>query len=169
MDQPMPENHGFTLIELVAVCALISLVLFLSIPRLDKVHTSGSMRQASQWLVINVPRLKERAAREQIDLLLHLDMQDGILWVSSPDMTGEQRDAARNEGFRLSESIRIMDVQFPGEPVLSGVNAEIRFYSRGFSDRAWIHLAKEDQKRSFLVETFLNNVEQHEGYLGFEP
>ena len=165
----MPENHGFTLIELVVVCALISLVLFLSIPRLEKVHTAGSMRQASQWLVINVPRLKEQAVREQIDLSLHPDMRDGILWVSSPDMTGEQRDAARKEGFQLSESIGIMDVQFPGEPILSGGSAEIRFYSRGFSDRAWIHLAEDDRKRSFLVETFLNDVEQHEGYLGFEP
>ncbi len=165
----MPEDHGFTLIELVVVCSLISLVLFLSIPRLEKVHTAESMRQASQWLVINIPRLRERAVREQIDLSLHLDMQDGILWVSSPGMTGEQRDAARKDGFRLSESIRIMDVQFPGEPVLSDGSAEIRFYSRGFSDRAWIHLAEDDRKRSFLVETFLNDVEQHEGYLGFEP
>ena len=164
----MPENQGFTLIELVVVCALISVVLFLSIPRLEKVYMAGSLRQASQWLVINVPRLKEQAVREQIDLLLHLDMQDGILWVSNSDMTDEQRDAARKEGFRLSEDIRILDVQFPGEPVQSGGNAEIRFYARGFSDRAWIHLAEGDRRRSFLVETFLNNVEQHEGYLGFE-
>ncbi len=167
MDQPTPDNRGFTLIELVVVCALISLVLFLSIPRLEKIHTAGNMRQASQWLVINIPRLKEQAIQQQIDLSLHLDMRDNILWVSSPDMTDEQRDAARKEGFRLSESIRILDVEFPGEPVLSGGNAEICFYSRGFSDRAWIHLAEEDRKRSFLVETFLNNVEQHDGYLGF--
>lgn len=174
-----PEKvKGFTLIELTVVIALVSILFFFSIPRLQNEILTDPTQKTARWLLSNVRSLKERSYREKKDYVLYIDTDNHAFWMSErmvdeEDAAEKERDvSAENKAarsFNLPEGIRILDVEFPGsEEVPTGV-AEIMFYAKGYSDTAFIHMEDEDNQRlSFLIEPFLMDVRYYEEYVGFE-
>lgn len=168
-----PENgrvdiRGFTLIELVVVMALVGIMMFVAIPGFQHILTDDT-RKASQWILMQAPRLKARAVSEKKIYTLHVDMDDNLLWVSSGIMPDDDMSQARKNGRPLTGDSVLLDVAYAdGETVDSG-EAEIHFYPGGFSDKAIIHMEDENgSRRSFIIEPFLSQVELREEYVDFE-
>lgn len=163
-------NHrGYTLIELIVVVALISMMLFFSVPRFQRAVFVNDTRQFSQWLTANVKVLKERSVREQRNYRLHVAMAEGRLWITHDGMSEEEIEDARNSAYQLPSGLLVMDVEYPGHNRVSSGRADIAFYRKGYSDRVLIHVKDDDDNRfSYLIECFLSNVEITEGYIGFE-
>jgi prepilin-type N-terminal cleavage/methylation domain-containing protein len=170
---PPDPDGGFTLIELAVVMALISIVFFFSIPRLQNEILTDPTKKTSRWLLSNIRSLKERSYREKKDYVLYIDTDANALWVSQRLAEAENQDAPSEKGgaqkYNLPESMRILDVEFPGNVEVAAGIAEIIFYAKGYSETAFIHMADGDNRRlSYLIEPFLPEVRYYEQHVGFE-
>jgi prepilin-type N-terminal cleavage/methylation domain-containing protein len=160
---------GYTLIELVVVMVLISIIFFVALPRLQGSVLTDQSKKVSRWILAQTRNLKQQALRQKKDFVLHVDMQDGKFWISSADMEGEALVKAQKDAYRLPESVSIMDVTFARSGAVATDQAEILFYAKGYSDRAFIHLQDEDGRRySFLIEPFLPQTQYFDEYAGFQ-
>ena len=160
---------GFTLIELVVVVALISIMLFLAIPRFQSDFLTDSTKKVSRWILYKVPALKENAFREQKKYVLHVGIDSEKLWITHEGMSDEELQDAEIGGFILPDDIKLQDVEFPDERIISSGRADIYFYEKGYSDKAIIHMVHDgDHWLSFLMEPFLPQVYLYSKYVGFE-
>lgn len=163
-------KDGFTLIELIVVIALVSIITTFSIPRLRTDLFSDGFRHASRWIILSVPTLKERSVREQKDYFLNIDIDTNRLWITDETMTEEEVEAAVLTGFELPETVKIMDIEYPVIGRLTSGRTDIRFYRKGYSDKALIHIRDDNDNRqhSLLIEPFLRRVKLFENYVAFK-
>jgi prepilin-type N-terminal cleavage/methylation domain-containing protein len=166
--KPHFEGDGFTLIEIVVVMALIGIMLFIVVPNFQHLLTNDT-RKASQWILLQVPKQKSQAVSENQVYALHVDIDKNRLWFSNSFMSDEDQLAAMEQGLKLGDKIRILDVLYSNEEGINGGETLIFFYPKGYSDRAILHLEEKDGDRlSFLFEPFLNQVGMTDGYVDFE-
>jgi len=159
---------GFTLIELIVVISLISIMLFFAIPRFQRSVLSDSTKDVSRWILLKIPYLKERAAREQKKYILHVSLESNKLWITHEAMPEEALQSAETNGYELPEDIKLLDVEYPDQEKLSAGQADIYFNEKGYSDKAIIHLENDDsEKLSFLIEPFLLRVRLFNRYAEF--
>ncbi len=163
------DIRGFTLIELIVVMALIGIMLFVAIPSFQHVLTDDT-RKASQWIMVQVPRLKARAVSEKKVYVLHIDLDDNLLWISNGAMPDDDDSGLKREHEKaFSEDSVLLDVAYPGDETIDSGQADIYFYPKGYSDKAIIHMEDDDGAyRSFLIEPFLSWVEMKEEYVELE-
>jgi prepilin-type N-terminal cleavage/methylation domain-containing protein len=163
------QNNGFTLIELIVVISLISLMFFFAIPRIQVDILSDNTRKVSQWIMLNISSLKEKAVHDQKRYVLHLSLDSNRLWVSNDTMSAEELEDAAAIGYNLPEDIKLLDVEYPGKEKISVGQADIYFYKKGYSDKAIIHITNNDNEvLSFLIEPFLSRARLYNKYLEFE-
>jgi prepilin-type N-terminal cleavage/methylation domain-containing protein len=165
----LDRKNGYTLIELIVVIALISILLFFSIPRFRQNVLLESSKEATRWIMIKVGFLKKSAVRDNEAYILHVSFDSGRLWISKATSSDEERLDAERTGYELPKDIRLLDVEFPGKEKVTTGRADIYFHPKGYSDKAVIHIQDEDaQPLSFLIEPFLPKVKIYNEYVGFE-
>jgi prepilin-type N-terminal cleavage/methylation domain-containing protein len=159
---------GFTLIELIVVISLISIMLFFAIPRFQGNVLSDSTKEVSRWILLKIPYIKEKAAREQKRYILHVDLDSNKLWITHEAMNQEALQSAETNGYKLPEDIKLLDVEYPDREKISAGQTDIYFSEKGYSDKAIIHLENDDnEKLSFLIEPFLLRVRLYDSYAEF--
>jgi prepilin-type N-terminal cleavage/methylation domain-containing protein len=160
---------GFTLIELIVVISLISLILFVAIPRFQSTVFTDNTNKTSRWIMGKVQSLKTRAVRDQNLYILHVSLDANKLWVSDGSMSEEELENAELQGYKLPDDVRLIDVEYPQNEIIASGTADIRFYQKGYSDKALIHIENRDsEQRSFLIEPFLPRVKLYEKHIAFE-
>ncbi|MDX9786027.1 MAG: type II secretion system protein [Desulfobacterales bacterium] len=164
------EKSGFTLIELIVVMALIGIVMFAALPRFQRVITDPA-RIVSQWIIWKIPELKQRAVSENRRYALQIDLSENKLWTTHEAMSEAEKVQAAESGYVLPHSISVSNIEFPDDRVISTGVAQILFYSKGYSDRAIIHLSSGDDRTfSYVIEPFLNKIGFFDTHVGFtEP
>ena len=163
------QNIGFTLIELIVVISLISLILFIAIPRFQSTVFTDNTKKTSRWIVGKVQSLKTRAVRDQNLYVLHVSLDANKLWVSDGLMSEEELENAELQGYKLPDDVRLIDVEYPQNKIIALGTADIRFYQKGYSDKALIHIENSDSKQlSFLIKPFLQRVKMFQQYVGIE-
>ena len=121
------SHHGFTLIELIVVIALLSIMLVISIPRFHNVLVADSVGKTSRWFIGTTKALRESALKGQKRYTLHIDMDAGALWTSDASMAEEAVLEAASTGYRLPDDVRLLDVEFPVNGKVSTGRADIFF------------------------------------------
>lgn len=162
------QAEGFTLIELIVVLALMGLMLFFSLPRLQNNPFLNDRKQSSRWLISKVQTLKESAIRDQKRYTLHFDLDSGRVWETHESMSPEEIESAVMESYALPEDLRIIDIEYPSEGKINSGQAEIIFYKGGYTNKALVHMQDGDTYLSFLIEPFLPSIEIFEKYASFE-
>ncbi|MBA3028117.1 MAG: prepilin-type N-terminal cleavage/methylation domain-containing protein [Desulfobacteraceae bacterium] len=169
------SDSGFSLIELIAVISVVSIMLFLTLPRFDIFSRQGDLKGAARWIMAQVPGLKAKALEEQKQFLLTVDLDQNTLGVfpgEIPEKTEEEEKTGTVQtlkSYPLSDSVRLKDVTFPEAGVITSGQPGIRFYKKGYCDKVIIHLQDDNnQYISLFIEPFLNTVVLREGYIGFE-
>ncbi len=161
------QNKGFTLIELVVVISLISIMLFFSIPRFQDAILTDGKRNISQWIMGKIQFLKNIAVRDQKLYILHISIDNDLMWITNESMSEEEIQTAVKNGYELPGDIKVLDVEYLGKGKISVGQADILFYKKGYSDKAMIHIEDDKyNKMSFLIEPFLSKVKLFEKYVG---
>ncbi len=165
---PAGSKRGFTLIEIAVVILLISIMLLVTLPRMPDSPLTDQTRKTKRWIILKVKDLKEQAVRDQKTYTLNIGLESNRLWVTSEGMAEESLQAAVDDGLELPGDLTLRDVEYPGATKIDSGLAEIRFYPKGYSDRAIIHMDDGDRSYSFQVEPFLTTVKVYDGTIGFE-
>jgi len=168
-DRALRQDRGFTLIELIIVVSLISIMLFLYIPRFQEAVMFDSTKRVSRWIIGKLQALKESSVNNQKLYVFHIDLDNNRMWVTNELMSEEEKQNAEQQGFEVPDDINLLDVEYPGKDKMLFGRADIYFYKKGYSDKALIHIEDSSNKQlSFLIEPFLSEVELYEEYVEFE-
>ena len=161
------NNQGFTLIELIVVVIIMSVMLVFATPRLSGFIFPDDTNKIVRWLVIKARLLRNSAVQQQKNFFLNIDIDNNRLWVTDESVdTEEALNKAMENSFSLPESVRFLDVEFPGRGKTLQGTVEIAFNKQGYSDQAIIHIeGDDDRKISLLVEAFLPSVKWVEDYV----
>jgi len=163
------KNSGFTLIEITVVISLISIMLFFAVPQFRNTLLTDSINHTSRWIIGKVRAIKEYSTSKQKLCILHVNLDSNKMWVSEETMTEENLHQANEKGFEIPGDLRLINVEYPQKGIISSGQADICFYKAGYSDKALIHIQRDDdEKVSFLIEPFLPKVKFYEKYVGFE-
>jgi len=173
MHKPLAEaticnDSGFTLIELIVVMALMGVVLFVAIPRLEGNPFMDDTKESSRWLISKIRMVRESAVRDQKDYVLHIDLDTNRIWDTAAGLEEDAAEKAATEARRLPDAFRVADVQYPRQEPQTNGEAQIKFYRSGFTDKALIHVLDDDSNLTFVIETFLTDVRILASYAGFE-
>jgi general secretion pathway protein H len=151
---PEPNNlssyKGFTLIELSVVVFLIGLMLLIAVPKVRDTMLSDGLKTAVNHLDSTARELRSDAVRNQIDYILHLDLDNNLIWTRA---------------FKLREEVKIMDVYLFGKEKVTDGEALIRFSRKDYMHPAVVHLTQKDQRFTLVFEPFLNSVRTYDKYI----
>ena len=168
MSSVVSNDRAFTLIEMVAVTALISIMLVVAIPRLSGGILSGGDDETLRWIIANVRQARENAVDQQKLYLLNVSLDAQRLWVAPVDLAETEAAAAREKGFRLPRGVDIDHVALSQSNRLSSGTIPIGFYPEGYSDRAVIRIRTNDGDRlAVYIEPFLPGVNVVRGSEGW--
>lgn len=148
--------------------ALLGIVLFVAIPRIEGNPFLDETKETSRWMIGQIRALRENAIREQKNFVLHIDLDTNRVWETAAGMTAEEVEQAAMEARSLPEAFKVVDVLYPNREAQTSGRAEIAFYRGGYTDKALIHVQENDRYLTFLVEPFLSEVRFFEAYAGFE-
>jgi general secretion pathway protein H len=162
------DRSGFTLIELIVVMALMGIVLFVAIPRIEGNPFLDDTRESARWLVNKVRAARENAVRDQVNYILHIDLDTNRVWVAKAGLDEEAAEQAALSATSLPDGFRIADVQYPRREPQTNGRAKIHFYRSGVTDKALIHVHDGDSHLTFVIETFLSDVSILGFYANFE-
>ena len=162
------NSSGFTLIELIVVIALLGIVLFVAIPRIEGNPFLDDTKESSRWLINKVRAIRESAVRDQKDYVLHIDLDTNRVWDTEVGIDEDAAEKAALSAHSLPDGFRIADVQYPRQEPQTNGQAEIKFYRSGVTDKALIHVQDSDSHLTFFIETFLTDVRLLASYAGFE-
>ena len=96
-----PTERGYTLIELALVILLIGLMLFIAAPRIRDTLMNDSLSAAVRKITGVSRELRAEAVRQQVDHVLHLDLNGRAYWTYTADMTPEKQQERRKDAVRL--------------------------------------------------------------------
>jgi prepilin-type N-terminal cleavage/methylation domain-containing protein len=166
----LKNNRGFTLLELIVVMAIISIMLFISLPRFGNMFSEGdSTKKFSRWIISQVRLLKNFAVRDQKLYILNVDIDANRIWTTTESGESEGSPPSVFPSYQFSEGIHIIDIEYPGKGKISLGQTEILFNKKGYSDKALIHIENDNgEQLSYLIEPFLKSVKIYQHYAGFE-
>jgi len=150
------RRSGFTLLELIVVILLMTILLGFAIPAFQGGALTGSRDNVARELLSAVQKLKTAALRRQSLHTLHLDLDQGRLWVTREDQMDNEETPEQASEWKLPDATRIAQVRFPGDREIRSGTVAINFYPQGYSDRAIVRLAGDGKQHTDLViEAFL--------------
>lgn len=162
------DISGFTLIELIVVMALISSLLFFSLPVFRDVALFSSGTNQAGDMVRLINDLKKRAVEQNADLVMHMDTLSNKVWVTSDHMDAAQKEEAKENSAQLSTDIVVSGVAYPDMPLTDFLELKIRFSRHGYSDAVHIHIIEDQKYVTLKIAPFLPRVQIKEGHVHFE-
>lgn len=167
--QPKPNqpasSKGFTLIELSVVVFLIGLMLLIAVPKVRDTMLNDGLKTTVNHLTGTARELRSDAVRNQVDYILHLDLDNNLIWTYSADMTPEARNEMKKRAFNLPKEVKITSVCLFGKERTTEGEALIRFSRKDYMHPAVMHLAQKERRFTLVFEPFLSSVRTYDKYI----
>jgi len=155
----MRNEHAFTLLEMVAVTALISIMLVVAIPRLHSNIFPDSGDETVRWIIANFHQAKENAVHQRLTYVMNISLDTRQLWVAPADLPEAEAAGLRENGYRIPNGVSIDHVALSQADRISSGTVPIAFYPQGHSDKAVIRIrTKNGDRMSVYIEPFLPRV-----------
>ncbi len=159
------NKHGFTLVELLLVIALIGVILVLAVPSTRDVLTGDSLKKASRRFIGLERKLRTEAVRDQVDYILCMDLPNATYWVIASDMTPEKRNEIKNRQQHLPADVVIADIVDANNQKKSTGEAQIVCKRNNICSPAVIHLAYGEDKMTIVINPFLGVTDIYDKYV----
>lgn len=163
------SQKGFTLLELLIVCLLISISLALSIPSLRSSLITDDLASGSRKIISLIKSGRAKAISEQKSYLIFYDPAERRLWY-------QQSDAKEEEVLSLHASIILPETtwintikQATGGNEQNPIKTGIWISKQGYMDKTAIHLiGKGNESLSLIISPFLPTIKVVEGSIDFK-
>jgi len=163
-----PRNiSGFTLVELVVVMAIISTLLFFSMPLFKDAGIFQNQKKEIGKLIQLIQSLKRRSIQENMDFSLHISLESTAVWITDSTMDEAALQQARDDGTLLFHDLKITGIEFPGRSDTPQEAPVIFFSKKGYSDMAILHMDDGDGPVSLKIEPFLMEITPMPGQISF--
>jgi len=162
------RKHGFTLLELLIVCLLISISLALAIPNLRRSMVTDELASGSRKIISLIKSCRARAVTRHEAFLIYYDAAEGRLWYQPAETKKETMIA--HSSITLPPGIRIQEIK--QATATSGQDSSqntIWISKQGYMDKTAIHLVDgENRSLSLLISPFLPAIKVIEGTVNFK-
>jgi len=144
------RERGFTLLELIIVCALAAIFLTLSLPALRNTLLDNELDSATRKIIGTVKELRNLAVREHAPYLLHFELGEGRLWYEADD--GEKtEDVAENRSLQLPEDVKLDEVIFSSREKKSLNSATLWISNKGYMDQTTVYLSDSESRKMTII------------------
>jgi type II secretion system protein H len=165
---PIPcPSHGFTLIELVVVIAILAVMLALIVPRLGEIG-EANLKRSARHLTGMIRFLHEEAQARKTVLRLVFDIHGGQYWIEAlVPVTDKAVEFQRYQSVIAGEGSLAGQTTFRDIAVNTHPDAPyILFTPDGWIEPAIIHLRDGGERDySLLIQPLTGNTELREGYV----
>lgn len=135
-------------------------------PALRDSFLDDSLDAATRRLIGTARELRNDAIRDQVDYVLHLDLDSGSYWISSTDMTPEKLDEMRDKAKQFPSGVRIVGVSYHARKKRMEGEATIAFLRQGYVQPAVVHLTKGERMANLVFQPFGRAMQVYSDYGG---
>lgn len=162
-------NHcGFTFVELIVVIGILSVALMFSIPLFRQIHLASDASDHVSGMIQFFENLKIQAMVENKNITLYMDSGTGKMYVTDDTMDEDARQTALNDGISLDGDLKLLNLEFPDDDNRSGDDKTICFFSKGYSDRALVHVREDSREMTIQICMFQKKVHLIDRYVSYD-
>jgi Tfp pilus assembly protein FimT len=150
---------------MLVVLVVVSLVLFLALPRLAKPTEDERLKDTARRLAALAREAHSQAVSSARPHFVCLDMGGRRAWLSlvRPGTEGDAGRAGRD--IVWPEDVVLVDVVHPTDGVVTGGRPSFGFWPQGGNEPGLIHLKNEKgTQRTLQILPYLGRTDIHEGY-----
>lgn len=162
------NQFGFTFVELIVVIGILTIGLLFSIPVFRQIHLTSDASDQVSGMLLFLENLKLRAIVENKNVTLYVDSGSGKMFVTDDTMDEDARQVALNNGVSLSGDLQVLNLEFPDDGSRPGDDKTICFFSKGYSDRALIHVREESREMTIQICMFQKKVHLIDRYVSYD-
>ena len=176
-NKPVPRRAriaGFTLIEIMIVLAIISIVMAIGLPAIERVTYQRVNSQTRKFIGV-IRTIRNESILLNVVQRLAFDLDHGTWWVeqqkqfqllTEPDHQPKKKSGKKQEeapsNFMMAEKFSKKPIELPGGVAIDGVLKEkegfikegiayINFFPNGFTEQALVYINKEGSKPGVYI------------------
>jgi prepilin-type N-terminal cleavage/methylation domain-containing protein len=166
LGQAPVRSRGFTLLELLIVCLLISISLGLSIPSLRSTLMTDDLAAGCRKVISLIKSSRAKAVTEQEAYLIYYDSTERKLWYQPADA---KETADTSASITLPSEVYIQKIKQASRSTdQDAMSTGIWISREGYMDKTAIQLVdKENNSLNLLISPFLPTITITEGPIDF--
>jgi len=159
------NNRGFTLLEMIVVCALIGTMLVVSVPTLRNVLVDDALKSTSRKTIGFINNIRELAVRNQQAYIVHFDRTQENIWYEKDEKSVKTKELEEKQSLIFPEGVRISEIWTQSKGIFSLDFDTIWVSRKGYMDQLILHLSDdEDNIISLHFSPFLESVGVYDEY-----
>ncbi|KAF0189977.1 MAG: hypothetical protein FD168_275 [Desulfobulbaceae bacterium] len=162
------NRQGFTLLELIIVCLLITISLAFSVPTLRQTLVIDQLAASSRRVIALIREVRLLATQEQQPYLIHFNLDTKKIWyradVATPPEDQQQPDS--HPGFQFPPSVRFKDIQSGTLEKKQSGELALWINRQGYMEQTILHLTDDqDNIISLSISPFLSTIKANDTYI----
>ena len=159
------NNRGFTLLEMIVVCALIGTMLVVSVPTLRNVLIDDALKSTSRKTIGFINNVRALAVRDQQAYTIHFDRNAETIWYEKDGESVKTKELEEGQGLNFPTGVRISEIWTQSQGIFSLDFDTIWVSRHGYMDQLILHLSDdEDNVISLHFSPFLESVSVYDEY-----
>jgi prepilin-type N-terminal cleavage/methylation domain-containing protein len=165
------NQQGFTLLELIIVCLLITVSLAFSVPNIRQALVIDQLAASSRKVIALIREVRTLAVQKQHPYLIHFDLAGKKIWYQqdTDEAKGEKGQDDSYPGIELPPSVHLQDIQTGTAEKKTSGDVALWINRQGYMDQTILHLA-DDQNNiiSLVLSPFLSTIKADDTYISLE-
>lgn len=162
-NERIQEQKGFTLLELIVVCALIGIMLTISTPSLRSAFFTNPLKSSARQVVGFINEVRQTAVRNQEPYNLNISQLENRIWYEKVTEKEEniegKSDSSKTKELQLPETVSLERVWLQSRGVLPEDQTTFWISKKGYMEQAAIQLSDElDNSLSVQINPFTDPI-----------